>query len=590
MGQVLERTPSLIEEAWKRLTLRKSVDDMQMEINENPLNRPLNFFHLNTLGLGAIIGAGIFILSGNVAANFAGPSVIISFLIGSLVAFLAALSYAEMASMVPIAGSSYSYIYTTMGEFCAWLIGWNLCLEYTCAVAAVSVGWSTYVASFIEFIGNTSAEYRILSAPIAWNNTSENFYLTGAYFNLPAMLGSPALLVYNIDVSATFNSIIVVAKIIIILIFIFTAIKYIDPKNYLPFIPKNQGGYKYGVEGLFHGTTVVFFAFIGFDVITTAAQETSRKSQNKLPISIVTSWGISTLLYIGFVSVLVGVVKYDKLADDPIAVVCRAMGLRWLEIMVDVGVICGLTSVILGNLFAQSRILYTMSNDGLLPKIFGHVRHPKQKSQQASPVQEQYPSFLPAFLRAVLKSAPPNVAIIFPTRQAPKPGPGVPFAAPICIGAICAVLAGFLPIDFLAEMTSIGTLFAFLLVHVGVFIMHWTHRDIKRFKIPSKTLFIPVIGVLTCGLLMNSSTKWAKIRFGVWTITGLIIYFSYSKRRSKMWNTQEKRGRVVEPMDNTNALHELVIDWRGIPKQPFEAVPIVVDMNFLHATITTAVE
>ncbi|CAF1002003.1 unnamed protein product [Didymodactylos carnosus] len=190
MGQVLERTPSLIEEAWKRLTLRKSVDDMQIEINENPLNRPLNFFHLNTLGLGAIIGAGIFILSGNVAANFAGPSVIISFLIGSLVAFLAALSYAEMASMVPIAGSSYSYIYTTMGEFCAWLIGWNLCLEYTCAVAAVSVGWSTYVASFIEFIGNTSAEYRILSAPIAWNNTSENFYLTGAYFNLPAILSS----------------------------------------------------------------------------------------------------------------------------------------------------------------------------------------------------------------------------------------------------------------------------------------------------------------------------------------------------------------------------------------------------------------
>ncbi|CAF0916361.1 unnamed protein product [Didymodactylos carnosus] len=455
--------------SWKRLVFRKSVDQMVLETKENVFNRPLNFLHLNTLGLGAIIGAGIFVLSGEAAANVAGPSIIVSYCIAAVVAALAALSYCEMASMVPISGSSYSYVYTTMGEFAGWLVGWDLCLEYMMGVSVVAVGWSGYVASFIRLLFSTGIEHRILDAPLNWNDTTQSFYWNGSYFNLPAILiiiALTALLVYDIDVSATFNSIIVLLKIVIMLIFITACIKFINPKNYRPFIPKNLGGNKYGVIGMFHASTIVFFSFIGFDAITTAAQETKKESQNTLAISIMTSLMVSTVLYLGFISVLVGVVSYESLnVHNPISTVTRAMNMKWLEITVDVGAILGLTSVTLVNLFAQPRILYVMSKDGLLPKFFSKLRSTKQKKAKNLPTAsdqtrvdvDESISNPPAVIRAT-STKPQN---------AQPQTLGSPYAATIVTGVICALVAGFVPINFLAEITSVVTTLKGQETHTG---------------------------------------------------------------------------------------------------------------------------
>jgi APA family basic amino acid/polyamine antiporter len=253
---------------------------------------------------------------GYAAANFSGPAEILSLLIGTVPAFLAALSYAEMASMVPASGSSYIYTYTVMGEFCAWLVGWDLCLEYMCAAAAVAVSWANYVGSFIELVFSTSIDYRLLSAPISWNVTAQNFYFTDSWISLPAVviiLFLTALIVYDVGTSSLFNNIIVVAKIIILIIFICFCIKHIDPNNYYPILPESQGGNTYGVKGLFHASTISFFAFIGFDAITTAAEEATEDAARRLPLSILTSLGIATILYFGVASVMLGVVNYKDL-------------------------------------------------------------------------------------------------------------------------------------------------------------------------------------------------------------------------------------------------------------------------------------
>ncbi|CAF0996533.1 unnamed protein product [Didymodactylos carnosus] len=320
----------LFKKVWNRLTLTKTQDEMEDEIQKEKSDGPLNFFHMNTIGVGAIIGAGIFVLSGNVAANYTGPSIILSYLIAAVVAFLAALSFAQMSSMLPISGSSYSYVYMTMGEFCAWLVGWDLSLEYAFAVATISVSWSAYVRSFIEMIFHIEADQWILLAPISWNQTTQSLSLTGSYCDLPAIIivfTLSALLLYDLRATAIINSIIVVFKVVVILIFICASIKFIHPKNYHPFIPafipRDKGGPKYGAAGLFHGTTIIFFSYIGFDTITTAAQETQRNRKKLyLPLSILTSLAISTILYIGVVSVLIGVAPYADLSiRSPISAV-----------------------------------------------------------------------------------------------------------------------------------------------------------------------------------------------------------------------------------------------------------------------------
>ncbi|CAF1304390.1 unnamed protein product, partial [Didymodactylos carnosus] len=522
--------------------------EIEIEIKKEKSEGPLNFFHLNTIGLGAIIGAGIFVLSGNAAANFAGPSVIISFLIAAIAAFLAALSYAQMASMVQISGSSYSYVYTTMGEFCAWLVGWDLCLEYICAVATVSISWSAYVAAFFQTIFQIEVEQRILLAPIGWNETSQAFYLTDSYFNLPAMIIvfiSSALLLYDLRITAIVNSIIVVFKVVVLLVFVCASIKFINPNNYHPFIPQSEGGQKYGVTGMFHGTTIIFFAFIGFDAITTTAQETTRnKKKLYLPLSIITSLSISTILYVGIVSILIGLVPYKQLSiKNPISVVTRATGMKWLEILVDLGAIFGLMSVILVNLIAQPRIVHRMAKDGLLPEWFSKERQKKQKQ----------------------KIKTDDVAPVAVIRDAP-------YTATIFSGIVCTLFSGFLPIELLGDLTSIGILFAYLMVHIGIIILFFTNRfkdkadnnspnidkpnspdgvayssDQNTFEFPSKTLFIPIIGVVSCIFLLNASFRWTQIRFGIWTVIGLIIYFCYSMNNSKLW--KNKHANLGAPID-----------------------------------------
>ncbi|CAF3366384.1 unnamed protein product [Rotaria sp. Silwood2] len=270
-----------------------------------------------------------------------------------------------------------------MGEFCAWLVGWNLCLEYMGAASAVGVSWADYVGTFIELVSSTSIDHRLLSAPISWNVTAQHFYVTGSWICLPAViiiLFLTAIIVYDVGALSLLNSIIVILKIGVLLIFICVCIKYIDPKNYHPFLPKSEGGNTYGINGLLRATIVSFFAFIGFDEITTAAQEATTEAAKRLPLSILTSLGIATTLYLGIASVMLGVVNYKDLkVTNPIGQVCKVIGLKWLEILVHLGAILGLTSVILVTLYGQSRIFYSMSKDGLLPSVFSKIKVWKKK-------------------------------------------------------------------------------------------------------------------------------------------------------------------------------------------------------------------
>jgi len=369
---------------FSQLTRRKALRDIIIQTNEGELTRLLDFFALNTLGLGAIIGAGIFSVVGHAAANFAGPAEILSLLIGALTAFLAALSYVEMASMIPASGSAYTYVYTVMGEFCAWLVGWNLCLEYMFGTATVGVSWANYVESFIESVSSSSITHRLLSAPVSWNVTTHNFYIKDSWICLPAVLIIlllTAIMVYDVGAFSLLNSIIVIAKILILITFICACIKYIDPKNYHPILPKSQGGNTYGINGLLHATSISFFAFIGFNAITAATQEATKEAAKRLPLSILTSLGIATALYLGIASAMLGVVNYKDLkVENPIKKVCQVIGMKWLEILVYLAAIFGLTSVMIVNLYGQSRIFYAMSKDGLLTPAFSKTISPKRKS------------------------------------------------------------------------------------------------------------------------------------------------------------------------------------------------------------------
>ncbi|CAF1650122.1 unnamed protein product [Rotaria magnacalcarata] len=483
-----------------RLGTRKTITQLQDEVDQtNELKRTLSTFQLLALGIGSIIGTGIFVLSGEAAAKYAGPAVILSFIIAAIVAGLAAFSYAEMASMVPISGSAYSYTYATMGEYLAWIIGWDLILEYLLAAATVAVGWSGYVVHFIETVSKHNATKSIVDAPVAWSEESKAFYVTGKVINLPAVIIIVALtilLIIGIGESAKINLVIVIIKILVVLLFIFACCGYTHPNNYSPFIPPNEGSFnKYGITGVLHGATVVFFAYIGFDSVTTTAQET-KNPQRSLPIGIIGSLTISTVLYVAVCAVMVGIVPYKTLdSPNPISEAIKGTphGI-WLPIIIDLGAIAGLTSVSLVNLLGQSRIFYSMAHDGLLPAIFAKV-HPRTKT---------------------------------------------PWVSTIIIGAFCAVFAAVLPLGILGEMTSIGTLVAFFLVHISVIIMRYTHKDVPRsFRVPLGPWVFPSIGALLCLLLMVTSSKETGIRLGVWMGIGQVIYFSYGFWHSKLRNSQQ---------------------------------------------------
>ncbi len=453
------------------------------------LKRVLGPADLTLLGMGGIIGAGIFVITGHAAAQYAGPAIVLSFVLSAVACVFAGLCYAEFASMVPEAGSAYSYSYASLGEIVAMIIGWDLVLEYLFAMSTVAVGWSGYVVSFFRDFG--IAIPAALSTPPFVHDAAAGWRATGALVNVPAILiigVLTALIAAGIRESAAANRVIVAVKVAAILLFIGFGVLYVWPENWTPFIPENTGTFgEFGWSGILRGAGVVFFAYLGFDAVSTAAQE-ARNPQKDLPTGILLSLGICTVLYILVALVLSGIVRYDRLnVPDPIAVGLDAAGpaLYWLRPIVKVGAIAGLSSVILVQIIAMSRIFFSMSCDGLLPPVLSSV-HPKLRT---------------------------------------------PFVSTVMTGSVAAVLAGLLPISVLGELVSIGTLFAFTVVCLGVFVLRRTQPDQPRpFRVPFYPA-VPLLGAATAVLQMAGLPSGTWMRFVLWFVVGLAVYFLYSRRR-----------------------------------------------------------
>ncbi|MGH9584541.1 MAG: amino acid permease [Bryobacteraceae bacterium] len=505
---------------------KKNLNELLLETEgeKGGLKRALGPLNLVTLGIGAIIGTGIFVLSGTVAATAAGPAVVLSFIISAIGCVFAGLCYAEFASLIPIAGSSYSYAYTTLGEIVAWVIGWALILEYAFGAATVAVGWSGYVGSLIQNFGlnvppaiahapgtemvlSHGQWIPLMTLPAGTHGLASSLPHAVSRFDLLALVGiliMTAILVRGIRESASVNTVIVIVKVSVLLVFLGIGIIFLAGhvplamSNWHPFIPPNQGHFgKFGWSGVLRGAGIIFFAYIGFDAVSTTAQE-AKKPQRDMPIGILGSLVICTILYILVAVVITGLVSYTRLnVAEPLALGVDVTGIRWGSLLVKIGAIGGLTSTMLVMLLGQSRIFFTMAQDGLLWGWAGRV-HPKLRT---------------------------------------------PYISTIVIGICAALLAALLPISTLDELTSIGTLFAFTIVCAGVWVLRHRQPDLPRpFRTPWVP-FVPIMGILISLLLMFSLHLLTWEVFLIWLAVGLGVYFLYSRRNSKV----QQRAAAAKP-------------------------------------------
>ena len=470
------------------LFTKKSIAELRAEAEGGALRRSLGPWSLTALGIGSIIGTGIFVLTGTAASLYAGPALVVSMVIAAVGCAFAGLCYAEFASMIPVSGSAYTYAYATMGELMAWIIGWDLVLEYALSAATVAVGWSGYAASFLRDFG-VVLPAQLVAGPGQTVALADGTAVQGV-FNLPAALAVvavSALLVTGINQSARVNTAIVVVKLAVLVLFVVCGIAYVRPENWTPFVPANTGEFgAFGWSGVLRGAGVIFFAYIGFDAVSTAAQE-AKNPQRDMPIGILASLFVCTGLYIAVALVLVGIVRYTELnVADPIAVGIDATGLTWLSPIIKMGALLGLLSVMLVVLLGQSRIFYSMSRDGLLPAVFRRV-HPRFRT---------------------------------------------PHYSTMIIGAVVALAAGLLPIAVLSVLTSMGTLLAFTIACIGVIILRRTNPELERpFRTPGMP-WVPALGALICFVQMLGLPGSAWQRLGVWLLLGLVIYFLYGRTRA----------------------------------------------------------
>jgi APA family basic amino acid/polyamine antiporter len=460
-------------------------------VSQPTLRRALGPLSLTALGIGSVIGTGIFVLTGTAASQNAGPALVLSMIIAAAGCALAGLCYAELASMIPVAGSAYTYAYASAGQFVAWIIGWDLILEYAVSASTVAVGWSGYLVSFLRDLG--------LVLPPALTSAPGGF-------NLPAsvvILLVTALLVVGIRESAGANTVMVMIKSTVLVLFVALGAAYVRRDHLVPFIPPNTGEFgHFGWSGVFRGAAVMFFAYIGFDAVSTAAQE-ARNPQRDMPIGILVSLLICTVIYIAVAVVLIGIVPYQRLnVADPLAVGIDATGLTWFSPVIKVSALFGLFSTILVQLLGQTRIFYSMSRDGLLPEAFGRV-HPRFRT---------------------------------------------PHLSTMLTGAVVAVAAGLLPLSVLSQLVSIGSLLAFVLVCVGVIVLRRTAPGATRpFRAPGVP-WVPVLGALICVAQMVALPLATWERLVVWLGLGLTIYFLYSRRRARVVRAARSPDEEVLPL------------------------------------------
>jgi len=476
---------------------KKSVETLRADAAANPLRRALGPLNLTTLGIGSIIGTGIFVLTGTAASQNAGPALIISMIIAGVGCAFAGLCYAEFAAMIPVAGSAYTYAYATMGELLAWIIGWDLILEYALSTATVAVGWSGYFSSLIGDIGLHVPPY--LSAAPGETVAIAGGAAVNGMFNLPAaviVLFVAALLMIGIRQSANTNTALVIIKAMVLVVFVVAGAAYVNRDNLTPFIPPNTGSFgHFGWSGILRGAGVMFFAYVGFDAVSTAAQE-AKNPQRDMPIGILASLAICTVLYIAVAIVLLGIVPYSKLnVADPLAVGVDATGLTWFSPVLKVSALFGLFSTMLVTLLGQTRIFFSMSRDGLLPALF----------------QKVHPTFR------------------------------TPYVSTALTGGVVAIAAGLLPIGVLSVLVSMGTLLAFVIVCAGILVLRRSAPEIERpFRTPGLP-WVPLLGAGFCIAQMVALPPQTWERLIIWLAIGLLIYFAYGKRRAKA----VRDGRVV---------------------------------------------